>query len=561
MSLFDKDELLAFTKEHTTTEEKALNRKEFLVWLHDFSTSLKEEIRDHGSLLPKEERETRFAKGKEDFDYFRRTYFPHYFSIAGTSSLQDDLSTIYFKIRDKAGTKTQGEKFANAAPRGFGKSTDVSLVFPIWCICYNLKHFITIFSDAIELTETLIEAIKAELEENIQLSADFPHATGITNKWKIGDFVSKNNIRIKGYGSGKKVRGVKHGTYRPDLTIIDDLENDENVRSRKQRDKLEDWLDSAIDNLGSVESLLDIVYIGTILHRDSVLARKLKLGFWSPKVYRAIERYPVNMDLWDTYATLYRRDGLEEAKAYYLANKSQMDAGAILLWDGVQLEHLMQKRAANKRAFDKEQQNRPNEDNTLFDSATFKVISPTQAPSHYDMLIAYTDFKGDAKLGDYSTVVGAGLVRSERKLYVFLSHRERVKGKKAVEMLLKLQKKHHFDLIGGETNGGFFLYKEWYKEMCIEKGIEEGNLKFKAMTINKEVRIATLEYPLDEADIIFVGEHKELFSELDDFPESEFDDMSDGLAGLYRVSRLAKRKGKKRTRFNAKKQNFRRVNR
>lgn len=554
MSLFDKEELLAFSQKQETIEDEALNRKAFLGWLDDFSSSLKEEIRDHGNLLPKEQKEERISKAREDFDYFRRSYFPHYFSIEGTSKLQDDLATIYYKIREKANTKTQGEKFANAAPRGFGKSTDVSLVFPIWCICYELKHFITLFSDAIELTETLIEAIKAELEENAQLNVDFPHAMGISNRWKIGDFVSTNNIRIKGYGSGKKVRGIKHGTYRPDLTIIDDLENDENVRSRKQRDKLEEWLDSAIDNLGSVENLLDIVYIGTILHRDSVLARKLKLGFWNPKVYRAIERYPINMHLWDTYATLYRRDGLEEAKAYYLANKSQMDAGAILLWDGVALEHLMQKRSANKRAFDKEQQNRPNEDNTLFDSATFKVISPTQAPSKYDMRIAYTDFKGDAKEGDYSTVVGAGLIRSERKLYLFLSHRERVKGKKAVEMLLNLQKKHHFDLIGGETNGGFFLYKEWYKEMCIEKGIDEGALKFKAMTVSKEVRIATLEYPLDEEDIIFVGEHKELFNELDDFPESEFDDMSDGLAGLYKISRLAKRKGKKRTRFNGAKQ-------
>jgi len=561
MSLFDPEELAQFTAPHTTLEERAINRREFLGWLDDFSSSLREQIRDSGSLLDATHRDSRVAKGREDFDYFRRTYFPHYFSIPGTSKLQDDLSSIYYKIRDKAGTKTQGEKFANAAPRGYGKSTDVSLVFPIWCIVYDLKHFIALFSDAIELTETLIEAIKAELEENAQLGADFPHATGITSRWKIGDFVSTNNIRVKGYGSSKKVRGVKHGVYRPDLTIIDDLENDENVRSRKQRDKLEEWLDSAIDNLGSVEALLDIVYIGTILHRDSVLARKLKLGFWNPKVYRAIERYPVRMDLWDTYTTLYRRDGLEEAKAYYLANKAQMDAGAILLWDGVALEHLMQKRSANKRAFDKEQQNRPNEDSTLFDSATFQVISPTQAPSHYDMLIGYTDFKGDAKEGDYSTVVGAGLIKSERKLYIFLSHRQRVKGKKAVEMMYSLQRKYKFDLIGGETNGGFFLYKEWYKEMCIERGIDEGALKFKAMTISKEVRIATLEYPLDEGDIIFVGSHPELFAELDDFPESEFDDMSDSLAGLYKISRLAKRKGKKRTRFNGQKQHKKRFTR
>jgi hypothetical protein len=69
------------------------------------------------------------------------------------------------------------------------------------------------------------------------------------------------------------------------------------------------------------------------------------------------------------------------------------------------------------------------------------------------------------------------------------------------------------------------------------------------MNNSKEERISTLEYPIDEEDIIFVGDHTELFNELDDFPEGEFDDLADGLAGLWRISKLAKKQGKKRTRY------------
>ncbi|ENU8386896.1 hypothetical protein ACE259_001832, partial [Campylobacter coli] len=48
---------------------------------------------------------------------------------------------------------------------------------------------------------------------------------------------------------------------------------------KDQRDKLEDWVDEAVLNLGSADGSLDVLYIGTILHNDSVLSRKLKLLF------------------------------------------------------------------------------------------------------------------------------------------------------------------------------------------------------------------------------------------------------------------------------------------
>jgi hypothetical protein len=39
-----------------------------------------------------------------------------------------------------------------------------------------------------------------------------------------------------------KLRGLRHGPYRPDLAILDDIENDELVRNPDQRDKLDNWL-------------------------------------------------------------------------------------------------------------------------------------------------------------------------------------------------------------------------------------------------------------------------------------------------------------------------------
>ena len=543
MSLFEKSDLL----EHLNDTYSAaledgkskysalkLSRREYKTWVSDFASELKEQIKVN-DLLDPDKKDERLEKQKKDFHYFRKTYFPHYFSLDGKSKLQEELEQRYYKIIDKY--KPYGLRFAIAAPRGFGKSTDVSIAFPIWCIINNFKHFITIFSDAIELAETLVEAIKAELEENERLKQDFPEATGIGKVWKIGEIVSKNNVKVKAYGSGKRVRGVKHGTHRPDLTIIDDLENDTNVRSRTQRDKLEEWLDEAVENLGSVDDTMDILYIGTILHRDSVLSRKLKLKFWHPVIFRSLISYPTRMDMWEEYTKIYKYEGVEEARNYYLDNKELMDEGAVLLWDAVSLDSLMRKRAANNKAFQKEQQNNPNSENQKFDSSKFPKISPTQMPK-LDLIYFVVDAKGDSDQGDYCGMVAGGVSLATQKLYIFFSKQSRVKGKKAVTEVVNFLKSTKVYMLGGDKNGGFYLLRDWIKDECYKQNVDLPIMKFIHHTGNKEDRMGELEFPLDDGDIVFVGEHHALFNQMDDFPEAEHDDLHDPLQQVYHLSRL-----------------------
>ena len=541
MSLFSKDEikelldeaaLEAKVKGYKPEKAKKYTRKKFTEWLDDFTLSLKEQIHVTNTLDPTQ-REQRTQKAFEDFHYFRNTYFPHYYTLEGKSGLQEHLESVFKRVKSK---KDLGEKFALAAPRGFGKSTDVSVVFTLYCIMYDIKHFITLFSDAIELTETLIEAIKAELEENERLRADFPKACGIGKIWKVGELVTRNNIKVKGFGSGKRVRGIKHGTYRVDLTLIDDLENDTNVKSRKQRDKLEDWLDEAIDNLGSVDGSMDIIYIGTILHRDSVLARKLKLKFWNPIIFRALKTYPLHLDMWEEYSNLYKHESVEAATNYYRQNRAKMHEGVVLLWDSVSLEFLMRKRASNPRAFEKEQQNNPNSENQKFNSSKFPKINLAQMPK-LDRNILVVDAKGDSDTGDYCGFVAGGVSYTTKKLYIYYSKMLRIKGRPVVTETLKLIKLFHPDLLSGDKNGGFYMLRDWIKEAAFLESVPMPSTKFIHHTMNKEDRMGELEFPIDDGDIIFVGEHFDLFNQMDDFPEADHDDLHDPLQVVYKLSR------------------------
>ena len=116
------------------------------------------------------------------------------------------------------------------------------------------------------------DSIKTELEENAALKEDFGELEG--KVWKSSVILLANGVKIEAIGSGKKIRGRRHKQWRPDLIVCDDLENDENVNTPEQRKKLRDWFYKAVSKAG--DTYTDIVYIGTLLHFDALLANVAK---------------------------------------------------------------------------------------------------------------------------------------------------------------------------------------------------------------------------------------------------------------------------------------------
>jgi hypothetical protein len=54
----------------------------------------------------------------------------------------------------------------------------------------------------------------------------------VRDNWAVDDFVTLNDIRVKARGRGQRLRGLKHRQWRPDLVVLDDLENDKMVKTR-----------------------------------------------------------------------------------------------------------------------------------------------------------------------------------------------------------------------------------------------------------------------------------------------------------------------------------------
>ncbi|PSM51348.1 putative phage protein [Campylobacter blaseri] len=528
--LFNKEELREFLnyenqKHGSNNEAKVLIRAEFEQWLKTVSDELKEVISSN-SLLDPALKDERIKKAKFDFLYFAKTYFPHYFTIKGECELHTYLATLF----EDTLQKENGSKNAIAAPRGHAKTTYSSILLPLWAICFNKRKFIVELSDSVELVDGILESIKAELEENPNLKADFPLCCGIGKMWRIGEFITNNGVKVQSFGTGKRVRGIRYGIYRPDLVIADDLENDTNVRSRSQRDKLEDWLDEAVSNLGSLEDKLIIIYIGTILHQDSVLNRKIKSPFWNSKVFKSIINYPKRMDLWEKWEQLFKSYGEKHALKFYEDNEALMLDGSQVLWEeALPLIKLMKKRAENRRSFDKEQQNTPLSENAIFKQSNFHYY--TNAPK-CDFYYMYVDPAGGKKKGDFTSITVLGVHIDSKKIYVCENISEKLAGNDTIKRVIKLQELYKCRIVAIETNGGQFFLKEWLYNEAFDNSIKMP-LKGVNNSTNKGIRIGTLEIPVATGEILLHKTQTTLINQLLDYPEAEHDDAPDSLAGAY----------------------------
>lgn len=343
---------------------KKFTARDFASELADLAASLRRtiEAEDVGfdpSAVAIAERHQQVKDPVTGYEFFIENYFPHYVRHKDKSELHKYL----FSRLPEIVASPKGENDAIAAPRGEAKSTLVSQLFVLWTIICGIKHYPVIVMDSIDQAYPMLEAIKAELVYNPRLLMDFPDVCGAGRVWQMGTILTRNDIKVQVAGSGKKLRGLRHGPYRPDLVVLDDIENDEQVRSPEQREKLENWLKKTVLPLGTAGGKLDVIYIGTILHYDSVLSRTLKNPLWRVARFKALIRWPDNMSLWDKWEEILRNNGQDGemlANAYYQQHREEMDEGAIVSWSARPILALMLIRARDGHAtFDAEYQNDP----------------------------------------------------------------------------------------------------------------------------------------------------------------------------------------------------------
>ena len=349
---------------------------------------------------------------ERNFQLFCETYFPDTYALA--------WSADHIKAIERIETAVlRGGLFALAMPRGSGKST-LTETAALWAMLYGHREFVTLIGATESAALEMLDSIKTELEVNERLAEDFPEVCypiaqldGIANRcagqicngertritWTSNEIVlptikdsKASGIIVRVAGITGRIRGMKYKrsdgrSVRPSLVIIDDPQTSESAGSLEQTKKRVRVLAGDILGLAGPGQKISGIMPCTIIRpgdmADIILNRNTHPD-WNGEKTRMVDKFPINMKLWEEYAEI-RADALREegnfqrATDFYLANREAMDAGAVVSWEArynhdevSALQHAMNLKLQDEAAFQAEYQNDPLPEDT-FDESLLSV--------------------------------------------------------------------------------------------------------------------------------------------------------------------------------------------
>lgn len=177
--------------------------------------------------------------------------------------------------------------------RDSGKSTIMSLIYPIWAVIgVQQKKCVVIFSQTQPQAKRLFGHIRDELEDNELLRAELGPFELYEDEWGNSTIeLSRYGAKIIAASVDESIRGVRNGKYRPDLTILDDVEDLQSVRTAEGREKLRSRFTGVIMPLGN-HTTGKIVIVGGRLHDESLLSR-LANSIEAGKRPGVVRSYPI----------------------------------------------------------------------------------------------------------------------------------------------------------------------------------------------------------------------------------------------------------------------------
>src|SRR3990167_1952460 len=231
-------------------------------------------------LLEEKVKLTSLLKVSKSFPYFIETYLGN-LTRKEVPQFHKDMEAVLqgSVLKDEGADKYAGNRTLFIAPRGFAKSTVCSVMFPLWLALFGYRKDVFIVSATISLAKELLRKIRLEFEANDLLMKDAGEMKSA--KWTEDHLVLKNGVNIRAKGRGFQIRG-----YRPDHIVCDDLEDEEVIYSKEQRDKMEHWFfRTLVPALKPDQSLL---YVGTNLHQFSLINKLRVKPEFIVKEYKAL---------------------------------------------------------------------------------------------------------------------------------------------------------------------------------------------------------------------------------------------------------------------------------
>lgn len=406
------------------------------------------------------------------------------------------------------------KRLAIAAPRSFAKSTVIDIIYTLHELLYGTGQDILIVSNSGALAIEWVRRVKLELELNERLKQIFGEQT--SDKWTEDHIILRNGNQLRGKGRGYQIRG-----FRPTRVILDDLEDDEMVRSKDQRDKLKEWFLGAL--LNTLEPNQQLIYIGTLLHPLSLL-KQIVTGddpmfkSWTKRLYKALvegqnrELSSIWPEKWSLEALVQRQEEIGPQK------------------------------------FESEYMNNPIADATvIFHPNTYKYYDLQPQPEEIEIIITGFDLIGSTKDFEgkaYVAFVTLAKIRTGQ-IYCLDARRGHWTKDEVVEQFIEVYLAHQPQVMAGEEVNFMQIVYEYLVEKARARGIylPLQGIKLGSYTTNdptkkakdKVSRALTVQPVFTQGLWYMRRDQRELYEELSTFPASDYFDQVDAMVHALHI--------------------------
>ncbi len=167
-------------------------------------------------------------------------------------------------------------KYALGIPRGFSKTVVLKLL-TVWIILFSKRRFVLVVCNTAKLAENFLKDVEDMLSS--------PNITSIFGQWNAAE--ETNNLSFKVFhfrgraitlaalGAGSSLRGLNLKYVRPDVVIMDDMQNRDEAKNPEIAKELLIWM------LGTLMKACDphtclFVFVGNMYPFEGSILRKLK---------------------------------------------------------------------------------------------------------------------------------------------------------------------------------------------------------------------------------------------------------------------------------------------
>lgn len=189
-------------------------------------------------------------------------------------------------------TDSDKQRILLAIPRDHAKTTLAKLAV-VWYFLFTSHRFCVYLSNTNTIAKNackdVIGFLRSPNFEMVFGKIKFSKDSDTESLWifeiPMGNGVMKKCI-LRAVGAGQQMRGINIDNQRPDISVVDDVEDNENTDSPLLQKKLDKWIFGPF--IKALARQKKIIWLGNMLQKTSLLARLSQNPKWNPVVFGAI---------------------------------------------------------------------------------------------------------------------------------------------------------------------------------------------------------------------------------------------------------------------------------